>query len=36
MLSRLDKLWIALTSIGLGALLLGALGLAAWIATWKD
>ena len=31
MLSRLDKLWIALTSIGLGALLLGALGLAALI-----
>ena len=25
MLSRLDKLWIALTSIGMGALLLGAL-----------
>ena len=31
MLSRLDKFWIALTSLGLASLILGALGLAALI-----
>lgn len=30
-LSRVDKVWIALTSIGLGSLILGALGIAALI-----
>lgn len=31
MLSKLDRFWIALTSIGLGALILGALGIATLI-----
>lgn len=30
-MNRIDKFWIALTSIGLGSLILGALGIAALI-----